>query len=421
MRQLVLCTIAMMAISSPQYVWTLFVKPLEARLGLGLAQVQVTFSLLVLFQSLCSPFQGFVGEKLGPRRLVFAGGLFLAASWLGAARAASPLALYLTYGVLGGIATGAVYIAAIGLMANWFPDRRGLAMGIVAAGYGCGAIFTTGPIAMMLGGRGLTHTLALVSVALGAVACMSALGLARAPAGLDAALAGERGGHPTAAVVNVSPAQMLKTQLFWLLFAMMSMMCAGGLMIVSQMAVFAADLGVAAAQVLGFSALPLALSIDRVANGLTRPAFGWLSDRIGRENTMALAFSFEALAVALFWVYGGQPLLFVAISGFAFFAWGEIFSLFPALLTDIFGTAHATANYGFLYLSFGVGSLIGAPLSGLIRERSGSWLPVFAAVVALNLGSAALALLALKPMRRRWRNDWHCAARPATPQPEQAA
>ena len=195
---------------------------------------------------------------------------------------------------------------------------------------------------------------------------------------------------------------MLKRPLFWLMFLMMTMMATSGLMVTSQMATFATDFGVSKVLVFGLAALPLALTIDRFTNGLTRPLFGWISDRLGRENTMGFAFALEGVAMALWLLTRDDAVLFVLLSGLVFFGWGEIFSLFPSTLTDTFGTRYATANYGWLYISFGIGSIFGGPLAALLHQQTGSWIPVFGCAIALDLGTAALALFVLKPARGRF-------------------
>ena len=397
--QLALGLVCMMSISSPQYVWTLFTKPLAAKLGAGLPELQVTFSVLVFLQAFFSPFQGALIERFGARTLISIGTVMAGLSWTLASYAHSTTGLYLTYGALGGLGTGTVYVGVIGLVVSWFPDRRGFAAGMAAAGYGMGAIVTTFPIAASLQSRGLEPTLWLYGIVFAVVGFVASQGLRSAPA--EAAATSHRGSEESAPG-ELRPSQVLKTPVFWLMFLMMTMMATSGLMVTSQMATFAADFGITKTVVFGLAALPLALTLDRFTNGLTRPLFGYISDRIGREPTMFIAFALEAGAMTLWLALRGDPMLFVLLSGVVFLGWGEIFSLFPSTLTDTFGAAHATANYGCLYLSFGIGAVFGGPLAALLHQHTGSWLPVFACAIALDLTSAVLALFVLKPVRARF-------------------
>jgi MFS transporter, OFA family, oxalate/formate antiporter len=393
--QLVLGLVAMMSISSPQYVWTLFTKPLQDALGATLPAIQVTFTLLIVLQTWFSPLQGYLIDRFGARMLIAAGCLLSGLGWIGAAYATSLTGLYLTYGLFCGIGTGIVYVGIIGLVVRWFPDRRGLATGLVAAGYGFGAILTTFPIDTMMKQAGYQHTLVVFGIILGIVGAAAALAI-RMPTPEDVLPP-----PPVlASQVGTPPDQMLRSKVFWLMFFMMTMMSTGGLMIISQFAAFSRDFGVANVVVFGLAALPLALTIDRLTNGLTRPFFGFVSDKIGRENTMGIAFLMEAAAVTLMVMCRDNALVFVILSGVVFFGWGEIFSLFPSTLTDTFGAKHATTNYGLLYVAQGIGSILGGPLAALLREQTGSWLPVFAIIIAMDALTGILALAVLKPMRR---------------------
>jgi oxalate/formate antiporter len=393
--QLVLGLIAMMSISSPQYVWTLFTKPFQDSLGTTLPAIQVTFTIVIVLQTFLSPLQGYLVDRFGARMLIALGCLLSGLGWISSAYATSLTGLYLTYGLFCGIGTGIVYVGIVGLVVRWFPDRRGLATGVVAAGYGFGAILTTFPIDTMMKQAGYQHTLVVFGIILGIVGAAAALAM-RMPTSADVlppppALASQ---------VGTPPDQMLRSKVFWLMFFMMTMMSTGGLMIISQFAAFSRDFGVANIMVFGLAALPLALTVDRLTNGLTRPFFGWVSDRIGRENTMGLAFLMEAAAVSLMVMFRDNALVFVILSGVVFFGWGEIFSLFPSTLTDTFGAKHATTNYGLLYVAQGVGSILGGPLAALLREQTGSWLPVFVIIIAMDALTGVLALVVLKPMRR---------------------
>jgi OFA family oxalate/formate antiporter-like MFS transporter len=396
--QLGLGLVAMMAISSPQYVWTLFTKPLQATTGAGLPALQVTFTLLIVLQTFFSPVQGYLIERFSPRLMIALGTALSGLGWVLASYVDSLLGLYLTYGLFCGIGTGIVYVGVVGLMVQWFPDRRGFAAGLVAAGYGMGAILTTFPISNMLASSGYRPTLVTFGIILGIIGVLAALGL-RAPR------PGEVAAVPASVRVagrDTEPRAMLKTPLFWLMFLMMTLMSTGGLMVTSNFANFARDFGVADALVLGMVALPLALTVDRLTNGFTRPFFGWVSDHIGRENTMGIAFVLEGCAIALLVYFRESPVAFVLLSGVVFFGWGEIFSLFPSTLTDTFGTKHATTNYGFLYIAQGIGSILGGPVAALLRDHYGSWLPVFGIVIVLDILTGLLALAVLKPYRSRY-------------------
>jgi MFS transporter, OFA family, oxalate/formate antiporter len=404
--QLVLGVITMMAISSPQYVWTLFTKPLLEVTGVSLATLQITISILIVLQTWLSPLQGALIERFGPKPLVMAGCALSGLSWILSAYATDVTMLYLTYGVLGGIGTGIVYVGVIGHMVRWFPDKRGFATGMAAAGYGFGAMLTTFPIADMLKASGYQHTLIVFGTILGAVGVLAAAFLREPLAGYSVLTTAS----PHVTDTDYTSSSMLKTPIFWLLFVMMTMMSTGGLMVILNFATFSREFGITDnVMVLGFAALPLALTLDRITNGATRPFFGWLSDRIGRENTMAIAFAGEALAIFLMLNLRHDPLAYVLLSGVVFFGWGEIFSLFPSTLTDTFGTQHATTNYGFLYMAQGVGSVLGGPLAASLHEHTGSWIPVFGLIITMDVLTALLALFVLKP----WRKTWLAGSRPA--------
>jgi OFA family oxalate/formate antiporter-like MFS transporter len=398
--QLALGIVAMMSISSPQYVWTLFVAPFQIATGATLPAIQITFSVLIVLQTWLAPVQGYLVDRFGPKFLIAAGAGVSGLGYVLAAHATSVWSLYVSYGAFCGFGTGIVYIGIIGLMVRWFPDRRGFATGMAASGYGVGAILTTFPIAAMLKSSGHEATLITFGIVLGAIGMAAGLAM-RAPRPDEVAMRAAtlpRSAH----VKDRSAIEMVRTPVFWLLFLMMTMMATGGLIVVSQFAPVMRDFGIAEVTILGLTALPFALSLQRVANGVTRPFFGWVSDHIGRENTMFIAFGMEALAVWAMLALRTHPALFVVMSGIVFFGWGEIFSLFPSTLTDTFGTKNATTNFGFLYIAQGIGSVLGGPVAAWMHDLSGSWIPVFLLIVAMDAATALLALFVLKPMRRHW-------------------
>jgi oxalate/formate antiporter len=410
--QLALGLVAMMAISSPQYVWTLFVKPFQTATGGALPAIQITFSLLIVLQTWLSPFQGWLIERFGARFLITLGCILSGLGWITSSGIASVTGLYLTYGLFCGVGTGIVYIGIVGLMLKWFPDRRGLATGVVAAGYGFGAILTTFPIDTMMKGSGYQATLVTFGVVLGGIGALAGLFIRQPPESATAADSGITASRNVAsgamrdvvsgASRDVASGAMLKTPVFWLLFIMMTMMSTGGLMVISQFAPFMRSFGIADLTIFGMAALPFALTLDRITNGLTRPFFGWVSDRIGRENTMLIAFSLEAAAVLLMLSTRDNALLFALMSGVVFFGWGEIFSLFPSTLTDTFGAKDATTKYGFLYMAQGIGSVLGGPVAASLHDATGSWIPVFITIIVMDALTAVLAFFVLKPMRAEY-------------------
>jgi MFS transporter, OFA family, oxalate/formate antiporter len=399
--QLMLGVIAMMAISSPQYTWTLFTGPLNQKLSTTLAELQWTFSLLIILQTWFSPFQAYLVDRFGPRLLISLGALLSGGSWVLSAPVDNLWALYLTYGVIGGFGTGIIYVGVIGLMVRWFPDRRGLATGLAAAGYGFGAIFTSFPIDSMIKSSGYAHTLLVWGIVQGIIGIVVAQGLRLPPDNYRPAGAVTGATGPQQSRRSYSPSEMLKNPVFWLLFVMMSMMSTSGLMVVSNVGPFANEYKVSQALVLGMAALPLSLTLSRFTNGLTRPFFGWVSDHIGREATMGLAFSLECVAILVLFAFIDRPALFVVLTGLVFFGWGEIFSLFPATLTDTFGPRYAATNYGFLYIAQGVGSILGGPAAAFLKQTTGNWTAVFIAVAVLDAITALLAVTALHRMRQR--------------------
>ncbi|GGE99358.1 oxalate/formate MFS antiporter [Aliidongia dinghuensis] len=408
--------VGMMMIANLQYGWTLFVVPIEQANHWGVARIQVAFTLFVLGETWLLPFQGYLVDRVGPRPTVAAGGLFVAAGWMLNAAADGLVMLYVA-AIIGGTGAGMIYGAAVGNALKWFPDRRGLAAGLTAAGFGAGSAATIVPIAAWIADHGYRSAFFWWGVGQGLVVLVVALFLRSAP--IDAAAVGlpigarpyrhgphrhgpHRHGKP---VTDKTPREVLATPIFWLMYLMFVLVCAGGLMATAQLSVIARDFGVAEAPVaflgLTLPALTFALSLDRIMNGITRPFFGWVSDRIGRETTMFVAFLLEGIGILALRYWGDDPVRFVLLSGLVFFAWGEIYSLFPALSGDVFGRRFATANYGLLYTAKGTAALL-VPLASVLKQWSGDWTGVFTVAAGCNVLAAFLAVLALRPMRRRW-------------------
>ena len=357
--------LSMVAVANFQYGWTLFVPPLQKKLGVEQAAVQVTFTVFVLLETWLVPFEGWLVDKFGPRLLVMIGGVFAGLGWVFSGNATTLTQLYVSYG-LAGIGAGIVYGTAVGSALKWFPDHRGLAAGLTAAGFGAGSAFTVAPIANLINSAGYETAFIRWGIIQGAVVVIASLFLQAPPQGWlpktwRVSPRGEEVKQRQSAV-DFTAMQMAATPQFWLMYLMMTLVATGGLMAVAQLNPMAVDFKVAKVPVsflvLTMPAMQFALSADRLVNGICRPFWGWLSDHIGREKTMTIAFGLEACAIFVLIKFAHNPLAFVVFSAFTFFGWGEIFSLFPALCGDFFGRKHATTNYGFLYTAKGTASVL---------------------------------------------------------------
>ncbi|MGH1589171.1 oxalate/formate MFS antiporter [Methylobacterium phyllosphaerae] len=394
--QLAFGVVCMCMIANMQYGWTFFVSPMQERHGWDRAAIQVAFTLFVVTETWLVPIEGWFVDKYGPRIVTLFGGLLCAIAWV-INSYADPLTVLYIAAAIGGTGAGAVYGTCVGNSLKWFPDRRGLAAGITAMGFGAGSALTVVPIQAMIKTQGYEAAFFYFGIGQGVIVMLIALFL-RSPA---------KGQVPEVARVSQSkrdykPAEMVRTPIFWVMYAMFVMMAAGGLMATAQLGPIAKDFKIADVPVslLGITlpALTFAATLDRVLNGVTRPFFGWVSDHIGRENTMFLSFAIEGLGIYALSQFGQNPIAFVLLTGLVFFAWGEIYSLFPATCGDTFGSKYAATNAGLLYTAKGTAALI-VPYTSVLTTMTGSWHTVFLAAAALNIIAALLALFVLKPMR----------------------
>jgi len=398
--QLVFGIICMVMVANLQLGWSPFVDPIDQKYHWGRYAIQWAFTIFILVQTWLVPFHGYLIDRFGPRVMISIAAVLVGTAWVLNSYADSLVLLYVA-AAIGGLGVGAVYGGMVGNALKWFPDRRGLAAGLTASGYGAGAALTVLPIQGIIQTQGYEAAFFWFGLGQGIVVLLFAQ-LLRAP----------EPGEVLAPVATAVPQsrrdyalpQVIQSPPFWVMYAMFVLVGVGGLMAQAQIGPMAKDFKIDNVPVtilwLTLPALTFALALDRVMNGVTRPIFGWISDRIGRENTMFIAFLLEALAVYGLLTFAHDPLLFVLLSGLVFFAWGEIYALFPAMCADLYGRKFATANYGLLYTAKGMAALM-VPLANLLPAGTESWKLVFMIAAGLDVLAALLAIAALKPLRKR--------------------
>jgi len=411
--QLVLGIICMASVANLQYGWTLFVNPIDAKFHWGRAAIQVAFTTFVLIETWLVPVEGYLVDRFGPRPIVIGGGVLVAIAWVMNSIADSLPLLYIA-AAIGGIGTGCVYGTCVGNALKWFPGRRGLAAGFTAAGFGAGAALTIIPISHMITSDGYQHAFMFFGLLQGAIVVIMGMALLVPPPEILAAKV-----KPATTAYGYTPQQVLRSPVFYVLYVMFVLIAAGGLTMTAAVKPMAADLKIDKIPVdlfgISLAAGIFAVSLSRIFDGVGRPFFGWLSDQIGREHTMALAFLIGAAALfTLNQIGGSNPVGFVLVTALYFGVYGEIFSLFPATQGDTFGSKFAAANAGMLYTAKGTGALLVPIMTALSKDHGyGSMFTLF---VTFNIVAALLALFVLKPMRAR-----HFAAGPPADAPARTA
>jgi len=377
--QLCASLVAMVMIANLQYAWTLFVQPLQAGTGWKLSEIQFAFTLFILCQTWVQPLDGWLIDRLGPRGFISAAGLLCGLGWAGMGYATSLPMLYALY-CLAGVGAAFVYSGSIGSALKWFKDRRGLASGIMAAGFGGGTALFIPFISRLLASSGYRSTFVATGLFQGAIILAVAQFLrhpAAEPASKPAAGAATALGKP-----QFTTLEMLRTPRFYRMYLMFVLMGTGGLLVTANQSSMQKAWG------LPLVALTYAATLSPVANGTARVFWGWVSDRIGRETAMMFSFVLQAICLVLVALLGRtSSFWFTATLVMVYFTWGQIYSLFPSATGDYFGTRHATSNYAVMYTSKGVASIIGPWVGTMLYERSGSW--------SMDLyGSAIMALIA---------------------------
>jgi MFS transporter, OFA family, oxalate/formate antiporter len=396
--QLVAGVICMVMIANLQYGWTYFVDPIDARFHWGRTNIQIAFTIFVATETWLVPIEGWFVDRFGPRIVVMFGGVVVAIAWTLNAFASSLPMLYLA-AAISGVGAGAVYGTCVGNALKWFADRRGFAAGLTAAGFGAGAAATVAPIISVIKNYGYDSAFLWFGLGQGAVILVLSQ-LLKAPKPGDAPRAAAR--KIAQGTRDYRPLEMLRTPLFWVLYVMFVFVAASGLVVTAQIAPIARDYKIAGLPVnflfISSTVLVLAGIVDNILNGLARPTFGWVSDHIGRENTMAIVFTCGAAAYWALGTIGTSPWLFIGTAGLVYFTWGEIYSLFPALCTDVYGSKYAATNAGMLYTAKGAASFL-VPAASLLQGYTGSWHAVFVVAATTNIAVAIAALFIVKPLR----------------------
>ncbi len=397
--QLTIGVICMGLVANLQYAWTLFVVPMEAKHHWGLAGIQTAFSIFIVTETWLVPMEGWLVDKFGPRPVVIAGAICAAIGWVIDAHATSLVHLYIA-AVIAGVGAGCVYGTCVGTALKWFPDKRGLAAGLTAAGFGAGVAVTVIPISNMIRTSGYEHAFMFFGIFQGVCIFLLALMLIR-PRPPAHVMSKKR---VVASQIDYSTGKMVRAPLFWVLYVMFVLVAAGGVIATAQFGPIAKTYGFDKLPInlLGVTLplLTMTLSIDNLCNGLTRPLCGWISDRIGRDNTMFFIFIGEGIALFGLLAFGHDPYLFMFFAAMTFLCWGEIFSIFPATCADTFGSKYAAANAGALYTAKGTAALL-VPLASAL-SAIGSWNAVFIATGIAAILAGLCAKFILAPMRKRW-------------------
>jgi MFS transporter, OFA family, oxalate/formate antiporter len=398
--QLFAGVICMAMIANLQYGWTVFVDPIAGANGWSRAAIQVSFTIFVLVETWLVPVECALVDRFGPRVMVAIGGALAGLAWVIDANAHSLAVLYAA-GALAGVGAGIVYGTCIGNALKWFSERRGLAAGVTSAGFGAGAAITIVPLSMMIGSAGYQQTFLVFGLIQGGIILLAAMLLQTPPKNAPAQAKPLRCLQGTR---DYTPAETLRSPVFWTMYAMFVLVASGGLMAIAQLGPIAKDFHIDKVPVTLFgitaATITFALSLNNVMNGITRPLLGSLSDRIGRENTMFLAFLLEGIGIFALMKYGTTPTAFVLLSGLVFFAWGEIYSIFPATTRDHFGQKFATTNYGMLYTAKGTAALA-VPFASVLSAATGSWTVVLGVAAVANIVAAVMAVGVLRPLRLR--------------------
>ena len=394
---------AMIVISNFQYAFTLFTPGLKQQFAnVPYSEIALIYTLFILFETWPVPVAGYFIDKFGIRNLMLIGSVLILLGWtLGGLFATSVFHLYICYGALAGTGAGIIYIATVANAVKWFPDRRGLAAGLTAAGFGGGSALTLIPISGSIASMGWAGAMTAWGIGQGVVAIAMALILHHPPKGWLP----KHWVQPKAVAQtrkDFTATQMMSQKEFYIMYLMFLMVCTGGLMTTGNMSQIAKSLNVFDAKFMGIAIVPLTATIAGVTNAFARIMWGAVSDRFGREYTMAFAFALEGVLIFMMTQIMGSPIAFMILMPFVFLAWGEIYALFSAITGDVFGSKNASGNYGILYTAKGLASIMaGWGAAAVAALYAGSFEVPYYIAAAFDIVAAVLALFVLRPIIRK--------------------
>ncbi|HEX3001061.1 MAG TPA: OFA family MFS transporter [Methanoregula sp.] len=381
------------------YSWSVFVAPLtdyftrEMGQTVTASDVLLPFSVFLAFFAIAMPFTGKYIERYGPRNVTIVGGILTGLGWLLASFATSVPMLYVVYGVIGGIGVGIAYGVPVAVSARWFPDRRGLAVGLTVLGFGFSAFFTANIASWLIGSYGVMTTFRIFGIAFVILTILLALPLKFPKAGWT-----PRGWTAPARSPGQGGAcefrrdQMVKSPCFFGLWLCYFIGCLAGLMAISIAKPVGTDIGVEAGVAV------LLVGVFAIFNGFGRPVFGAITDRFSPRNAALLSFILIAGASLLLWQFPGELMYIIAFV----ILWGCLggwLAIAPASTGCYFGTSDYPRCYGVIFLAYGAGAIAGPQLAGVIKNSTGSYLGVFPFVFALALIGLVIAFALLKPPR----------------------
>ena len=379
------------------YAWSVFVAPFGEDFGWNRTQVSVVFTIAILSVGSWFVVAGFLQDRYGPQRVAAFGGILYALGFYLASQTESLIWLYVTFGAIAGAGNGFGYAIPIPVCSKWFPDRRGLAVGLVVGGYGAGSGIY-GPLAreVLIPAYGWQGTMQISAVVFLVMTLVAAWLLRNPPAGYKppTAAPAPAGGAPAAAAAPVgrdfATGEMVRTPTFYLLWIAYCLGAAAGLMVISQLVPVGEAAGLGAAAGLG-------LTIGAIGNTGGRVLSGWMSDTFGRLNTLRLMVLLSAVALPLFFLLAGQVALFYLLLVVIYYCYGTLLSVFASTCADFYGTRNMGVNYGLLFSAWGVAGIVGPVIAGRVFDATGTYEVAFYVAAALSVVALGALMLSKPP------------------------